>query len=220
MTTPNYEINLPTDDDSMADTDFSFNDAWTIIESIPTCTTWASLPITDFSYSVGDKIYHSGLKSIFILIAQNGFWGNFWRPINVKYGPWVAPGSNIISDPSVYQFGTTPINYKISNTGKFILRGSVDTVASTGYVNAEIGFSSAGLVPIPSSIAPSKRSVYAGAAYPATASTTKPAFAQIAISPSGSFSNVVWNSFNTCTSLFYDGWEWVMGYGGGYGPNA
>lgn len=217
-TTPNYEMFLSTDEDQMSNTDQSLNDVWDIIEDIPICITVSVLPITDFSYSVGDKIYHSGLKSIFILIAQNAAWGNFWRPVQTKYGPWVQPGTNIIADPATYKFGTTPINYKLTNTGKFIFRGSVDTVASTGYVNGETSAAPVGLVNLPVAIAPSHRSIFAGAAYPITPSTTKPTVGQLTVRPDGSFSNVVWNPSSNVTGLFYNGWEWIMGYSNGYGP--
>lgn len=219
-TTSNYGFFLPTDDDSMADVNGSFNNSWTALNNVFTCPVVGTLPITDFSYTIGSRVYHSTLKSVFILIAQSALWGNFWRPVETKYGPWIQPGNSIISDPATYKFGTTPINYRLTNTGKFIIKGSVDTVAATGYPNAETSFSPAGLVSIPVTVAPAKRSIFMGAGYPATASTTKPTTAQLTVRPDGSFSNVVYNSFNTVTGCFYDGWEWVMGYGSGYGPDA
>lgn len=219
MTTPNYDMFLPSDSNNMYDVDESLNDAWTIIETIPATINVASLPITDFSYNLGDKVYHTGLQSIFVLIASNATWGNFWQPIHAKYGPWVQPGNSILGNPAIYKFTTTPIQYRLTNTGKFIFRGSVDTVASTGYTDFETAIAPVGLQPLPPAVAPVTKGYYSGSAYPQNSATVKPIMGQLSVSSVGVFTNGVWNPLNTATQLFYDGWEWAMGFGNGYGPN-
>jgi hypothetical protein len=217
-TTPNYGMFLPSDPDSMKDVDTNLNNNWTKIENIPRVTSVASLPITDFSYSLGARVYHTGLKSIFVLIAQNAAWGNFWKPIQAKYGPWIQPGNSIIANPGTYQFGFNPIRYRISNTAKFIMSGSVDTIASTGYTDMTTALAPVGLNPLPPAIAPSRRSVWAGSPYPQTAGAANPIVGQLSIDNNGNFANGVWNPSALAVRLYYDGWEWVMGYGLGYGP--
>jgi hypothetical protein len=219
MTTPHYGMFLSTDDDQMNDVNQSLNNAWGLIEGIPVVTNLASLPITDFSYSVGDKVYHTGLQSIFVLVASNAAWGNFWQPIQAKYGPWIQPGNSVLTNLSTYKFGTTPLQYRLTNTGKCILRGSVDTVAATGYTDFESAIAAVALQPLPPAIAPSTKSYFSGSAYPQTSGSTKPILGQLSVSSVGVFTNGVWNPQNNATGLFYDDWEWVMGYGRGYGPN-
>jgi hypothetical protein len=217
--TPKFGMYLPTDSDPMNDVDLSFNNSWSTIAGIPAPNTYAFLPVTDFSYNVGDVIYHSTTNSIYVLIAQDSIWGNFWRPVEAKYGPWIQPSSNIIADAATYKFGSTPVQYRLTNAGSIIWRGSVDTVSASGWANWETtGTAHHPLIPVPLDIAPSHTSVYSGAVYPFPASSSKPYMSQMGMFADGHWTFLVWNP-GTATGAFLQGWQWQIGYGNGYGPS-
>lgn len=216
--TPNYGFYLSTDNDSMADVDTSLNNNWHILEDIPTPLSVSSLPVTDFTYNLGDVVYHTPTNSIYVLIAQDSIWGNFWRPVEARFSPWIQPSSSIIADAATYKFGSTPVQYKLSNTGLIIWRGSVDTVSASGWANWETtGTAHHPLLPIPLPIAPSHSSVYTGAMYPFPASSSKPYMTQMGMFNDGHWTILAWNP-GTATGAFLQGWSWQIGYGNGYGP--
>lgn len=224
MTTPNYGMVLGTDDDQMSDVDTYLNSNFTKIQNAVGCPQLSVVPVTDFSYPLGSKIYYTPLKTILVLIASNSAWGNFWRPIQARYGPWTQPPSaSVISNYGTIYTQSAAGNYfqyMLSNTGEIFLRGSVDAVDNTnGFLDRPSGASPGVFNNLPRAIAPNYRYIEIAAIDPPSSSLPKPSFAQISIHPTGAFTNAFWNPGGIGNKLFLDGLHWAMGYTRGYGSD-
>jgi hypothetical protein len=214
MTTPNYAFHLSTDLDPMSDVNASLNNNWTKVENVPEQEVVATLPAFDFSYAVGARIYHSGYRSTFVLLGRNSFWGNFWRPIQARYSPWIQPNT-ILVDPINYQFGATPVQYRISNQGKFILRGSIDRVAGTypdyGATGTALNLLQSLAPDVGAGITPPMTSDFPLTPYQINTPTVNPQIAMMSIVASGTSFMRVWNPNAVITQLFFDNVEWTFG---------
>lgn len=221
--TPNLGLTLSDDNSSMSDTDSAFNVNWTLTDEYLVGTFADPLPATNFSYNIGDKIYHATTQSIYVLVAQDAFWGNFWQPVQARYSPWIQPSTSILINTSVYKMGPLPIQYKISNRGKFILRGCVASVDPNGFVDYGTADNPPMFTNLPATVAPKFRVDFGAAVYPVLSAATKLTVAQTVCNPSGSLTSAIWNPSTPsypATQIFFDGLEWFMGSGGGYGPDA
>lgn len=154
--TTHYGINLPVPGDSMADIADGFNNAWTVITAAPKPAGVVGGPANPTSgYSVGQVVYNQAWKSAFILLAIDANWGYFWRPLQAKWGPWVAPGTTIISDTTDYGMATEgPICYRISNTGQIEFTGGLKRISSPNTLPN--GFLSGTINSLPAAVRPDK----------------------------------------------------------------
>lgn len=216
-TTPNFDLNLSTDNSAMSDTDSSFNDNWVKIAGSVVPPIVDELPITDFSYSVGDKVYHTGTKSIYVLFASNAQWGNFWKPIQARYGPWIQLTSTTIDNPLIYNIGPAAIQYKICNQAMIYWRGCVQTNVSGGFVDYGTATNPKFFKDLPPAVGPQGRLIFPGAVYPVASSSSKPTISQI-FYQQGVQAGAIWNpnsSTYPATQLFLDGLTWAIGSGDG-----
>lgn len=215
MVTPNYGFFLPTDLDPMSDVTASLNNNWTKVEGAPEQENVASLPIFDFSYGLGARVYHTGYRSTFILLGRNSFWGNFWRPVHCRYSPWIQPGTSVLVDPVNYTFGATPLQYRISNQGKFLLRGSIDRVAGT-YPDYGTTATALNLIQtlhsdLGEGITPPFSNEFPLTPYQINTATVDPQIAMGLFAPGGTSFQRVWNPNAVITQLFFDTVEWTFG---------
>lgn len=214
MSTPHYDMFKPTDDDSMSDVTTSLNNSFDIIKAIPRQTIVTTIPATDFSYSVGDRIYHSGVKSTFILVAQDPNWGNIWKPVQNKYSPWVSFNNSILTNTTIYSL--VNLQYRTSNTGKFIMRGGVQSTADFADFGAT-GTSLTILDPLPDKIKPFKSLVFRLAVFPQNSAVAVPMQCRLGITGTTIFQQI-WNPLHG-SFISFDGVEWILGSGGGYGTD-
>lgn len=132
LKTTHYGINLPVPADSMADILDGFNNAWPLISGAPKPVGVVAGPSNPtIGYTVGQVVYNQAWKSAFILIATDANWGYFWRPLQAKWGPWVSPGTAIISDTTDYGMATEgPVCFRISNTNQIEFTGGFKRISS------------------------------------------------------------------------------------------
>lgn len=220
--TPNYGLVTASDSDQMNDVSTYLNGNWSKLTAAMSCPIVSVLPISDYSYHLGSRIFHTPSNSVYVLVATNSGWGNFWKPVQARYSPWIQPpSSSIIASYGItYKENTSnPPQYMISNTGTFRMRGAVDAIAANGFVDRETGVATPCLNNIPPTVAPAFRYVMLGTIYGPASSTAKPFLAQLSFHADGTVGNTVWNPVGTGKSLYFSGAEWVMGYTKGYGPN-
>lgn len=214
-TTTNYGMPKPTDDDLMSDVSV-LNSIWTDIANIPRQNIVSSLPSADFSYSVGDRVYHSGLKSTFVLISQTSNWGNVWRPVQTKYSPWMTLPSTILTDAVTYSISN--LQYRVTNTGKFILRGAV-TRSGTFADFASTGTVYSIFQNLPTELAPSHTLTFMVSTRPQSSALATPMQTRMVVAGTA-IALDVWNPGGAANALNFDGVEWVLGTNQGYGSNT
>lgn len=217
MSTPNFGMYLSTDTDPMSNTNQSFGNQWNIIEGIPRVTSVASLPLTDFSYSVGARVYHTVSKSIHVLIAQDSAWGNFWRPVQTRYSTYNAVTSSVILNTTDYHI--SGLKYKISNKGKIIFAGGINTTLAAGYPNYT-GTPLTLTTNLPAAIAP-KAAIVFPVALNTPANTTTPTMARMSVGNNGAIQFITWNPTGSSivNLVDLDSIEWDMGSNMGYGTD-
>lgn len=220
-TTPNYGMQLFTDDDDMYDAVGAvvpMDANWALIEAIPRPESGSSLPTDTTGRNPGDRFYHTGLKSMFVLVSVDTFWGCVWRPIQIKYGPWTNVPALVLADATNYAFSN--FDYRMSNRGRIFFRGAI-TPTSGGFVDYEAtGTQLVLLNPLPPELRPNKNKVFTLPLY--DIQFTEIVMGRLSIvGADGTMSQVTWNktASSAVNMLGFDGVSWVIGSNTGYGPN-
>lgn len=224
--TPNYNLFLPDDTTKMSDVTTSLNNNWAKIRALGPAKVVTSLPTTDFSYKYGDRIYHTVSQSIYLCMGSNPDWGVFWRPIHVKYGPWITCASTVLNDPATFQIGPNQtLQYKISNQNVVLLKGSVTKTSGAGsWPNYEaLGVSTTLFKSVAATdgpgLSPSATKEGAITPYPiSAAAVTKPTIGHFFIRLDGTSLLRVWNPDTTVNQVFFDGFTWDIRGDAGYAP--
>lgn len=123
--TTNYSLIKPAETDSMANfTDI--NSSWDTLAAINSSRIVASLP-TSGTYKVGDRVYLTPDKSIYVCICNDPIWGIFWRPVHKGMSPWRTLGSGISTSASTWDVTDSvsdrPIQVALDNCGNMYWRG-------------------------------------------------------------------------------------------------
>lgn len=183
--TPNAGFLLPTDASPMSDVNSYLNNNWTKVEGMGAAKVVATVPDTDDSYAVGDRIWvpagGADPPGIYTCIGMDFYWGHIWRPVTAPFGPWRRPGpvanpSSVIQDTSTFKIMDTldPFQYRLTNKGKIQFRGCIQTVSGTWPDVTTFGYYSTVLTTFPECIRP-------GAIR--NGSLTRPAFLSMQVAP-------------------------------------
>lgn len=141
IVTPNVGLIEPVDNSPMSDIATYLGNNWTKIEAMAAAKIVSAVPDTDLTYQPGDRIYVNGgsdPNGLYICLGQNAAWGNIWRPVTPRYGPWRRPGpvgnpNSIIIDTGTFKIvdSDDPFQYRLTNKGQVQFRGCAQVI--TGF---------------------------------------------------------------------------------------
>lgn len=156
-TTPFYALNQPDRLDSMADFETWINTNWDKITAVTAPDSGATLPQAG-SYSIGDRFYLTGTKSIYILIVKDANWGWHWRPVQDAISPWLTIPTTCLNlgTWTLNPVGANPFAIAFDHRGKCYWRGIVGITAGTFARNT----SHAVFKPLPKGLSPRQRGAF------------------------------------------------------------
>lgn len=220
--TTNYVLYKPDDTVLMSSPVPFMKTNWDKIEAIPRQPIVASLPTTTFTYTHGDRVYLQGYKSTFVCMGSNADWGVFWRPVHVKYGPWINLPVTILKDQVNYQMdGASPLSYRMTNDGRIIMRGAIGRVSGV-FPDYEATVTDLDLIKSCANtegfqVRPSHRGTWEIAGTPQPATPTKAHVAMFVMENTGASYMRVFNNSAICTVVYFAGVEWDIADNDGYG---
>lgn len=135
MDTPTkyYQFDLPEDEDLMSLPQLGITDNFEKILKASNCdivSDTGELPNT--GYHVGDKIYAGGAAlSIYVCIAEDPYWGNWWKPIHAPATPFQSVPAAAIEHPDWEIHPTYPFKIMIDNRGRLWGRGAIHLKAGS-----------------------------------------------------------------------------------------
>lgn len=126
--TPNYEMYLPTDNDSMTEPDRFLSDTWDVIEAAanPPIEPTSTLPQAG-DYKVGDRVFcsHTNYTSSFLLYSRDPNWGFVWRPVQAAISPWTNVPNTAFLDTDYQSEVARPLQFALDNKGNCYWRGVI-----------------------------------------------------------------------------------------------
>lgn len=135
--TPFYKMVLPTDNDLMSDPKTYITDNFNkIITASKPAIIADGGPLPQTGYNVGDRVYMGGTaQSTFLCVANDPFWGLWWKPIHVVIAPWRTVPTTAIEHADWQQHPTTPFAMTLDNKGRLLCRGAVQIKSAVTITN-------------------------------------------------------------------------------------
>ncbi|MFE1915018.1 poly-gamma-glutamate hydrolase family protein [Streptomyces anandii] len=156
--TSNYNLNLATDNDSMADYETWINYNWEPLRKAASPQFQGTTLPQSGPFNIGDRFYKTDTKSIYILVCKDPNWGWFWRPIQDAISPWITPPDSCmnVSDWTLSPVAGKPFQIAYDNRGKCYWRGIIGPSSGGIVRNTVINV----FKPLPDGLRPRQRGVY------------------------------------------------------------
>lgn len=131
--TANYNLYMPTEDESMADVAVNITDNFEILLNRANPTVVAAggdLPQVG-SYELGDRVFRAdaatttSYPSSYILVCKDATWGWHWRPVQELISPWISVPATAIAHADYEIHPTYPLQIAYDSRGWCHWRGSV-----------------------------------------------------------------------------------------------